>query len=314
MKCIIRAWFVNHGIAIDKGDKAWHTGRALINSYRKPLVECEPNELWKGELDMELTQMDALIVHMDVVIERLELIGKNDPRIIRLRTIPGVGPRTAEILVACIDDPHRFENGRQVSAYFGLVPRQYQSGETDRNGRITKRGNPLARTILVECAWSSLRYNTWAKHVYERIQGKQKTRKKKAAIALARKIAVLAWALLRDEKDWDPKQMLEVTESFGRVSPALKETLTTMKPKENSDQRKSRLRKEAREANTVAAAIDSKTTKKPSPKLKAKSPQPTKASTKRIKPRSAIPKSSARPVRRLKPTSTTASKKASIAV
>ncbi len=61
--------------------------------------------------------------------------------------------------MACIDDPHRFENGRQVSAYFGLVPRQYQSGETDRNGRITKRGNPLARTILVECAWASMRYN-----------------------------------------------------------------------------------------------------------------------------------------------------------
>ena len=45
---------------------------------------------------------------------------------------------------------------RQVSVYFGLVPRQYQSGETDLNGRITKRGNPLARTILVECAWATL--------------------------------------------------------------------------------------------------------------------------------------------------------------
>jgi len=137
MKCIIRAWFVNHGIVIDAGDKAWHTGRERINSFRKPLAECEPNELWKGELDMELTQMDALSVHMDIAVKKLEAIGKTDPRIIRLRTIPGVGPRTAEILVACIDDPHRFANGRQVSAYFGLVPRQYQSGETDRNGRIT---------------------------------------------------------------------------------------------------------------------------------------------------------------------------------
>jgi transposase len=104
----------------------------------------------------------------DVVI-KLEAIGKSDPRIVRLRTILGVGPRTAEILVACIDDPHRFNNGRQVSAYFGLVPRQYQSGETDRNGRITKRGNPLARTILTECAWASLRYNPWFKAVYDRV-------------------------------------------------------------------------------------------------------------------------------------------------
>ncbi|MEZ6136453.1 MAG: transposase [Pirellulaceae bacterium] len=157
-----------------------------------------------------------------------------------------VGPRTAEILVACIDDPHRFASGREVSAYFGLVPRQYQSGETDRNGRITKRGNPLARTILVECAWASLRYNPWAKSIYERVCGKQRTRKKKAAVALARKIAVIAWALMRDDQDWDPKRMIEVTESFGRMSPALKATLSEMKPKENSDQRKSRLRREAR--------------------------------------------------------------------
>jgi transposase len=268
MKCTIRAWFVNHGIEIDAGDKAWHTGRERINSYRKPLVECKPNELWKGELDLELTQMDALSEHLDGVVKKLEAIGKTDPRIVRLRTIHGIGPRTAEILVACIDNPHRFQNGRQVSAYFGLVPRQYQSGETDRNGRITKRGNPLARTILVECAWASLRYNPWAKDVYDRICGKQKTRKKKAAIALARKIAVLAWAMLRDEKDWDPIKMLKVTESFGKAPQEIKETLYNMKPKENSNQRASRLLREAREAKATATSTTSKTDRKIVPKSK----------------------------------------------
>ena len=228
MKCTIRAWFVNHGISIDTGEKAWHTGRERINSFRKPLAECEPKELWKGELDIELTQLDALTIQLQCVVKKLEELGKNDPRIVRLRTIPGIGPRTAEILVACIDDPHRFENGRQVAAYFGLVPRQFQSGETDRNGRITKRGNPLARTILVECAWASLKYNPWAKGIYDRICGKQKTRKKKAAVALARKIAVLAWAMLRDEKDWDPKTMIDITETYGRMSPSLKESLQSM--------------------------------------------------------------------------------------
>ncbi|MFN9714004.1 MAG: transposase [Planctomycetota bacterium] len=142
MKCSIRAWFVNHGISIDTGEKAWHSGRERINSFRKPLVECQPNELWKGELDLELTQFVALTVQLESVVKKLEALGKADPRIQRIRTIPGLGPRTAEIRVACIDDPHRFNNGREVSAYFGLVPRQYQSGETDRNGRITKRGNP----------------------------------------------------------------------------------------------------------------------------------------------------------------------------
>lgn len=308
-KCTIRAWFVNHGITIDRGDKAWHTGRTLINSYRKPLAECSAKELWKGELDIELTQLDSLTKQLDEVVKKLEAIGKHDPRIVRLRTIPGVGPRTAEILVACIDDPHRFQNGRQVSAYFGLVPRQFQSGETDRNGRITKRGNPLARTILVECAWASLRYNPWAKGVYERICGKQNTRKKKAGVALARKIAVIAWAMLRDEKDWDPSTMMRTTKSFGGSLPMDEETFQSMRPKENSDQRKSRLRREAREAAAIAACGTEKNASKspvgPRSPVKAKplTKRPTKTTqrqpakptaTQRRKPADSRPQRTAR--------------------
>jgi hypothetical protein len=216
-----------------------------------------------------------------LVVKKLEAIGKQDSRIQRIQTIPGVGPRTAEILVACLDDPHRFKNGRQVSAYFGLVPRQFQSGETDRNGRITKRGNPLARTILVESAWASLRYNSWAKAVYERICGKQKTRKKKAAIALARKLAVLAWAMLRDQTDWKPSHMLKVTKSFSKTTNSIQDVLDAMKPKENSDQRKKRLRKEAREAKQAhpstetdkATAVAKKVTKKSTSKEGPYKPQ-----------------------------------------
>lgn len=279
-KNAIRARFVNHGITIDKGDKAWHTGRKLINSFRKPIAQCAHNELWRGELDMELTILDSLCEQLNTIVKKLESLGKEDARIQRIMTIPGVGPRTAEILVACIDDPNRFTTGRQVSAYFGLVPRQYQSGETDRNGRITKRGNPLARTILVECAWASMRYNSWAKGVYERICGKQKTRKKKAAIALARKLAVIAWAMLRDKTDWSPKKMVDVTQSYGRIQPSVMETLVNMKPKENADQRKSRLRKEARAAKQAAAtetAPNRSSAKKAS--SPARTPQPKNSPT-----------------------------------
>ncbi len=213
VKNSIRSLFANHGIEIDRGAKAWHTGRAWIDSHRKPLGQCTATELWKGELDIELAQLDSLGQQLKEVEERLEAMAKTDAGIIRLQTIPGVGRKTAEVLVAVIDDPHRFKNGRQLSSYIGLVPKQYQSGETDRNGRITKRGSRLLRTILLECAWCSIRYNDWAKAVYERICGKQKTRKKKAGIALARKIAVVAWAMLRDEKDWDPAMMEATTEA-----------------------------------------------------------------------------------------------------
>jgi transposase len=164
-------------------------------------------ELWRGELDLELTQLDSLTAQLAEVEGRLEEIAKNDDRIRRVQTIPGVGRKTAEVLVTALDDVNRFDNARQVSAYIGLVPRQYQSGETDRNGRITKRGSRLLRTMLLECAWASLRYNPWAKEVYQRICGGQKTRKKKAAIALARKIAVVAWAMLKHGTDWDPKRL-----------------------------------------------------------------------------------------------------------
>ena len=291
MKCKIRAWFVNHGISIDTGEKAWNTGRERINSFRKPLTECQPNEYWKGELDLELTQMDALTTVLDGVTKKLESIGKADPRITRVQTIPGVGPRTAEILVACIDDAKRFENGRQVSQYFGLVPRQYQSGETNRNGRITKRGNPLARTILVECAWSSLRYNPWARHVYDRICGKQKTRKKKAAIALARKIAVLAWALLRDEKDWEPKRMIEVTESYGRIPLGLKEKLLEMPKKECRHKRKNRRISEERAAKRAAVTQQAaQTPKSVSKPPKQSSVRSSVASPTKRKPKSTTPK------------------------
>ena len=72
----------------------------------------------------------------------------------------------------------------------------------------------MVRTILVECAWCSLRYNEWAKAVYERVHGGQSTRKKKAAVALARKIAVVAWAMLRHETDWSIETMNSTAEKL----------------------------------------------------------------------------------------------------
>ncbi len=203
----VRALFANQGIEIDSGKRAWCSGRERIDAYRMKLCECSSNELWRGQLDLELSQLDALTEQLKGVEAQLDALAEDNPHVKRLMTIPGVGRKAAEILVATIDDPHRFKNARQVSSYLGLVPKQYQSGQMDRNGRITKRGCRLARTILVECAWVSTRYNAWAKKTYVRIQGGMSTRKKKAGIALARKIAVIAWAMMRDECDWQPDKI-----------------------------------------------------------------------------------------------------------
>ena len=168
-----------------------------------------------------------------------------------------------------------------------------------RSTRAIKRGNPLARTILVECAWASLRYNVWSKFIYERICGGQKTRKKKAAIALARKIAVLAWAMLRDEKDWDPKTMIDVTQKYGKMGLELKDKLQNMKPKENSDQRKARLRKEANAAKASAAEQSSTTVTQATSKAK-----PAAKKKQRVAPKqeqSVAPKPPSKPTKNPKP-------------
>ncbi len=95
---------------------------------------------------------------------------------------------------------------------------------------------------------SSIRYNPWAQTIYERIYGKQKTRKKKAAVALARKIAVSSMGLLRDETDWDPLRMLAVGLSSERHQNQSNNALKTMRPKRIAINARNCLRKEAREA------------------------------------------------------------------
>ena len=190
------------------GERTWHTGRAEIDEYRKPLERCSLEDLWRGQLDQLLTQLDQTQTLLKVVEKKLDALAREDQRVQRVMQIPGVGRVTAEAIVTAIDDARRFQSGRQVSAYAGLVPRQYQSGESDRRGRITKRGSRLLRTLLVECAWCSLKYNPWARTTYERIHGGKRVRRKKAAVALARRILVVAWAMLRDGSDYDSKKLL----------------------------------------------------------------------------------------------------------
>lgn len=208
-KSSIRAVFVNQGIPISIGAKTWHTGRIDLIEQAKSLKECKPEELWRGELKIELDLLETLECQLDSIEKQLDEIAKTEAQIQRVQTINGVGRVTAEAIVNWIDDPHRFKSAREVGAYAGLVPWQYQSGTTDRRGRITKRGPRLLRTLLVECAWCSLRYNQWSRETYDRIHAGKQPRRKKAAVAMARKILVLAWAMMRDEVDYDPDRNVE---------------------------------------------------------------------------------------------------------
>ena len=204
VKNSIRAILAREDMHLPSGKKGW-TIKAL-DSIRKLAISFEeisnPEELWKGQLDSELQALDDATALLKNVECKLDALGKTDEKVKRLRTIPGVGPRLSEAVAAIIDDPHRFKNGRHVSSYLGMVPKRWQSGQVDITGKISKRGNKLLRTLLVEVSWLGLR-EPWMREIYDKIKRGQKKRSKVAIVALARQLLVRCWAILRDESCWD---------------------------------------------------------------------------------------------------------------
>ncbi len=139
--------------------------------------------------------------------ERIAALTATDARVRRLQSVPSIGPVTAAAFVAALDDAQRFWRAHQVEAYLGLVPREWSSGETPRRGRITKAGAGRVRWLLIQAAVSMLRLRDahtaelrdWAERIASR-RGK-----KIAVVALARRLAGILFALLRDETVYKPQ-------------------------------------------------------------------------------------------------------------
>ena len=203
IKNAIHALLVQEGRPMKGGKEAWsEKSLKSLRELAKPMKQCAKHELWSGHLWEELKALNNVNEQIEELDQKLDEIGDVDAGVIRLQTIPGVGPRLSELVVAVIDDPKRFKNGRQVSAYVGLVPRRYQSGQMDRSGRISKAGCSKLRKLLLEIAWGMLRNNEHGRKIFARISKGQKTRRKQAAVALARRVLVWCWAMLRDGTDW----------------------------------------------------------------------------------------------------------------
>src|SRR5262245_2070881 len=153
----IHALMVSEGRAMKAGRQRWRAELlAELWKLARPIEQCGIQDSWAGHLWMELESLDHLMEQIEKLDRKLDALGNADHRVIRLKTIPGVGPRLSELVVAVLDDPHRFKNARQVSAYAGLVPRRYQSGQMDRSGRISKAGCGKLRKLLLEIAWGML--------------------------------------------------------------------------------------------------------------------------------------------------------------
>lgn len=134
-----------------------------------------------------------------------------------LQQIPGVGPVTSLSFVLAVGDPERFKDARDVGAYFGLVPRRDQSGDTDKQLPISKAGNSDLRRLLVQCAQYILgRFGPDCdlREYGLRLEARGgKAAKKKAVIATARKLAVLMLVLWKSEQSYEPLRNCRTEES-----------------------------------------------------------------------------------------------------
>jgi len=119
----------------------------------------------------------------------------------RLMTHPGVGPVTALAFVLTLGPPQRFRRGKQVASYFGLIPSEYSSGEgKQRLGHISKQGSSFVRGLLVEAAQSAVRHEPQLRREYQRLA--QRRCRALAKVAMARKLAVRLYWMLREEVDY----------------------------------------------------------------------------------------------------------------
>jgi len=200
----IRSILHRQGLTMKVGHRGWTMeSPASLEQMARPWDATDADELWRAALHEELKALKESKERIVRIEKKLDELSETDGRVQQLQTIPGVGPRTAEALVAVIDDPHRFKRANQLGSYLGMVPRQFESGQMSRQGRITKQGNALLRTLLVEAGWVALTYNPRLRSVYKRITAGSKGRRKVAIVAVARRMLVIAWAMMRDGTEWD---------------------------------------------------------------------------------------------------------------
>jgi transposase len=217
---------------VDKRTRAKNGIRAILRSLsikappRRGLWAA-PGRAWLSAL--ELSDADALrrdilmeeVEHFDRTIKRVEkqldAIAARHPAVALLTTIPGVGPRTAELFAAYVDDPRRFSNLRSIGSYFGLVPCQDQSGTANRLGHITRDGPVTARKYLVEAAWRGIQLSPTIKAHFERICGGQKDRRKIALVATGRHLACIMLSMMKTGAVWQEKITIDPSGDEGGV-------------------------------------------------------------------------------------------------
>jgi transposase len=155
-----------------------------------------------------LDELSFVSVQVFKVERQLDAIAKGQANVNLLRSIPGIGPRTAEAIVAFTDVVKRFGNRKQFASYFGMTPTEDSSGLVERHGHISKRGPSVVRWVLTEASHQVIARCPVFRSFFARIHRGKKDRRKKAIIATGRKVLTVCFGMMRDQTRYDPGKVL----------------------------------------------------------------------------------------------------------
>jgi transposase len=197
---VIRSRLRAEGWRLRSGDASTFVARVAELALEPELV---------AQLQPLLRVMELVNQEIAAADRILERKAKDEPVVRRLQSMPQVGPITALAFVAALDDVRRFRNAHQVESYLGLVPRERSSGEHQVRGHITKTGDKRVRWLLVECAWGIVRSQKASVETLRCWTDRIRIRRGRtvAAVALARRLAGILYAMWRDEAPYDPKRL-----------------------------------------------------------------------------------------------------------
>ena len=203
----LQAVALNEGLRCKK--RLWReAGRQQLEAFRlAPWASRRRQDL----LEL-LERLNPTIAELTQVIER-EV--EKCPEARRLQTHPGVGPLTALAFVLIIGKADRFQCGKQIASYLGLVPLEDSSGSRRRLGHITKQGNSLLRFLLVEAAQVTVRSDPRWRSKYHRLM--MRRGRKIAKVAMARRLAVRMYWMMR--KEWNYEQLKKFGSHAGQLVP-----------------------------------------------------------------------------------------------
>jgi transposase len=167
------------------------------------LEELGLREVEALERTLMLEELASLKDRIGRVEKHLGVLASREPAVGLLMTIPGVGIRTAEAVVAYVDDPQRFGRIKSVGCYFGLVPCEDTSVKA-RFGHITKEGPSTVRKLLTEATWQAIRRDAAVRAYFDRICRNDRDRRKIALVATAHHLVRVMLAMLRTGECWNP--------------------------------------------------------------------------------------------------------------